>query len=279
MFRLNLHLFTQEFNIFSPIDRLRGSVYYARSPFLGPFGRAPLSQAHMTTPSLPPALRVDADIRNRYAALLEANRRTESTDPAANRHPWQCEIAVTQLSEFALAKQHQARASHQDPVVVRVRTDSMPLRVYDGGVANLLREFIDLGGELRILLTASKTNYDVSSIQRYRGVSNVQLRQEQPTDLGSTFGNHFFVVGEQAYRYEAAHIPFSGDEFRATDDFHPIIPARICFNDPVSAESLTHLFDVLWTSAKEIPVLAQNEGDVKRERGSAESSTRAVKLS
>lgn len=204
----------------------------------------------MTTPKLPPAVQVDASIRSRYASLIESARRSESKDPAANRHPWQCEIALTQLSEFALTKQQIANDRSQDPIVVRLRTDSMPRRIYDKAVGDNLIDFVSKGGQLHILLTASDSNYDVSSLVRFQGRENVQIKKERTEQAVSQIRNHFLLVDSQAYRYEAEHGSFTGDEFRIEDDFHPVIPARICFNDPDSGKLLKDIFVSLWNEAK-----------------------------
>ena len=60
--------------------------------------------------------------------------------------------------------------------------------------------------------------------------------------------SHFLLVGTKAYRYEAPHKYFSDED---VDDFSPEIPARICFNDPVTATRLSEFFDELWNTVSQ----------------------------
>ena len=243
-------------------------VYYHGSP------QGTLSQGVPTVTTLPTPVRVDDDILRKYDALIEVLRKNESRDPAANRFPWQCEVAVRQLAEFATLKQKQINASGANRrMVIRLRTDSLPLRIYGGDVGQQLKSFVASSGELRILIT--ELDYDTASVDRFVGLNNVSVRQE--TLPGDTVKNHFFLVDEQAYRFEAVHGRFSGCEFRSNDDFHPVVPARICFNDREGSAVLSGLFDELWQNA--VDVKPQRAGDADREPQSAKSADRATTAS
>lgn len=201
---------------------------------------------------LPPPVKVDSNVLRTYKAILEVARTTRSGDPTANRFPWQAEVALSQLSELAMSEQQFLRARGDDSrLVIRVRTDSLPTRIYGGPVADKLSEFLQLGGEVRILLAPGCDGADVTNIRRFAGRQNVQIRKEKPGVLNIP-RNHFFVVDNLGYRYEAEHHPFSGDEFRNGDDFHPAIPARICFNDTEGAGVLSQIFDQSWAVADDI---------------------------
>lgn len=213
---------------------------------------------------MPTPVKVDKEIVRKYEALMESLRTSESRDPAANRFPWQCEAALKQLADFATARQKETVANQSaTPVVIRIRTDSFPARIYGNDVADRLQLFVENGGELQVLLTVGECEYDLPSLQRLVNRGNAKVKQE-PCPPSADFKNHFCVVSEQAYRFEAPHEPFTGVEFRSNDDFHPAIPARICFNDVRGAQTLTQLFDGLWRSALDLPLLIKGD---QRERG------------
>ncbi len=139
----------------------------------------------------------------------------------------------------------------------------MPQRIYGGDVAVKLQRFLDLGGQLRILLTEGSAFK--SSLEQFSAHKNVSMRQE--VDMGADRPrNHFFLVDDEAYRFESEHDTFTGNEFRSDDDFHPEIPARICFNDQPNAAVLREWFDQVWGNSKDIKLevaggsLAANTG-------------------
>ena len=55
---------------------------------------------------------------------------------------------------------------------------------------------------------------------------------------------HFLLVGDDAFRQEAAHAPFT-KQTRVTDT-EPQVPARIDFCDPETGRSLAQIFNQLW---------------------------------
>ena len=178
-----------------------------------------------------------------YTEMLERARVTNSRDPVLNRYPWQCEAALNQLSILAAGLQDESKKSGaSDNVVIRIRTDSLPMRIYGGVVADRISSFLNSGGMLRILVTKGKVS-GLSAIDRFQNHTNVEVRQE---DDSLEFRNHFFVVDKSAYRYESPHDLFSGKEFDDGNDFTPAVPARVCFRDNDGASHLADIFDVIW---------------------------------
>lgn len=101
-----------------------------------------------------------------------------------------------------------------------------------------MKKFVETGGKVSVLIWDKEEN--VGDLPQIDGV---EIRCSG-TNIDGDELNHFLVVDNDAYRYEAPHTFYPSDQF---NDFYPPIPARICFNDPVGGEELVKFFDDLWT--------------------------------
>jgi hypothetical protein len=71
----------------------------------------------------------------------------------------------------------------------------------------------------------------------------VEIRVSGTTDF-ETKVPHFLLIGENAFRQEAGHKPFT--ETTEFTDMEPQVSARIDFNDPATGKLLGEMFENLW---------------------------------
>ena len=177
-----------------------------------------------------------------YEELLESYRTSASPDPIPNRLPWQAKCAVQALAECALEKQTAANEEGGDPVTVLILTSSLPDYVYGGKASQILRDFRDAGGEIRVLVWNDTMRQLEDSFWRSLRMGRASLRLSGTKEFGDTL-NHFCLVGSEAYRLEAPHQYYRAADF---SECSPEIPARICFSDPAGGARIAAFFERLW---------------------------------
>lgn len=200
-----------------------------------------------------PLSSVPKELVKEYGELLTAYRLQDRADKLPNRYPWHCRMAVSALARAALEKQLEVANASKDRVDFEKRvsiylvSDTASNNMY-GDSIDTFQKFVAAGGAMRVLVmnpaTPVDTNYLFSLSRKHP--SQVQFRVATANDHEM---NHFMLVGDQAYRYEAKHGEFSEDELSEGGDYSPEVPASICFNDPVGAGYLQATFDLAWKKA------------------------------
>jgi hypothetical protein len=204
---------------------------------------------------------MDEDTKSRYRELLRSYRIEESEDPIANRRPWHCKIAVVELVEFGITAAREAKKQGlPERPLIRLLTSVCPNHIYGSReFLDSLEDYFDAGGTMQVLVyndSFETKGNALFAITRERDGLDFKCSK---TSFKGDHLKHFMVVGNQAYRVEAAHEPHRGDVFT---DFYPEIPARICFNDQAGSRELSSFFDELWrvchpvVAAKRAAVLA-----------------------
>jgi len=186
----------------------------------------------------------EMDIRTKYRELLRSLREGNSTQSVTNLRPWHCAAAVSELMAFACDSQKAIKASSNGHATVRILTGSCPQHVYGKDAMEPTRQFVLDGGQVRVLVyndSIDTTQNSLYSLGR-QFPQTVQWRLSR-TNVDGDKLSHFFVVNAAAFRLEAPHRKLSGENFT---DCEPKIPARICFNDPETANQLVKFFDGLW---------------------------------
>lgn len=180
--------------------------------------------------------------RLKYRQLLRSFREKNSQDAIGNRYPWHCQIAVEELLEYAVS------AARKSEVEIKLLTSSCTDFVYGTDeIMNKFATFLSKGGCMRVLVWSDKVDDTGRKLLKLKDdyPGTFQFRLSGTRELGNEL-QHFLVVGETAYRLEAPHEAIEGCQF---NDFHPEIPARICFNDKKGGDQLLAFFDDLWQAS------------------------------
>lgn len=189
--------------------------------------------------SISPMKVFGSHLKDKFEQIIQNAERYEQEILIANRFPWQSRIAIVQLLSFANRK--------VEPV--RVITGSCPATFYKKLLPNF-ETCLESGCSIKLLVWKEKKEEVLSLFSSLceRYPAQLALRFSGTTEHSSIIP-HFMVVGESAYRQEAAgHEDFDDCD----DDFEnaPEVPARISFNDPKGAVQLIGLFEALWDFAK-----------------------------
>ena len=208
-----------------------------------------------------PMSNVDEELKKDYEQILEDAHESNTDRPVPTRFPWHCKLAIRELLRLAIEKQQKSQAllSQQKrmhstrsrfgnknlvPVELRLFTGTLTELVYDIELQDLMLEFLDRGGMFYVIIWNQFDGIvpQNSFLARFLGNENVKVRFSQTTESHEHL-QHFFLVGDYAFRLEEVHRPFAPEEF--TDTF-PAIQAKVIFNDPQQGKILKNLFDAVW---------------------------------
>lgn len=182
----------------------------------------------------------------RYQNLLQELRLQRDTESITNRYPWQSRLAFEQLLLMAIELRKQFGDQVGDRGVVRILSGSFPWRVYGPSIGKTFTEFLQLGGEVQVLIWSDILTDNRKLLSTYEALANgcgkFQYRLSGTSENGDKL-SHMFLVGSSAYRLEAPHKVFGGNE---VSEIAPTVPARICFNDPEGGSQLVEYFKTLW---------------------------------
>jgi len=174
--------------------------------------------------------------KSTFRALLEAAAANPMVGVIANRFPWQTKMATEKLLDVAKAKRFG----------IRLLTGSCPEGFYDPSLAEKLRDCKKDGAPyVRVLVWQEKAE-GISKPLLHLASEGVIDLHISGTDKFADQIPHFLLVGEGAFRQEAAHQKFGRDV--TFTELTPTIPARIDFDDPETGKSLATLFDSIWGS-------------------------------
>lgn len=171
-----------------------------------------------------------------YKETVQRARKQKSSMAIANRYPWHGQIAMRELLKLATSS-CAARAA-DDPCTVRLLTGSFPVAVY-GRLLSDFEEFVSAGGRLKVFAWHEQLH-----LGSFASLDQVESRHSGTSESGDKL-NHFMLIDDFAYRYEAPHGPFQSSEF---NELSPPVPARICFNDPTGGAQLLNFFNDLWNA-------------------------------
>jgi hypothetical protein len=172
--------------------------------------------------------------RGIFKAILEGAAANPSIGVIANRYPWQTRMAMCKLLDVA----------KQKLLPVRLLTGSCPESFYDEALASQMRECKKAGSPfIRVLVWQENAEGISPSLSSLAADGTIELRVSGTNMLADKIA-HFLLVGDQAFRQEAAHPPFACD--LVFTDTAPTVPARIDFDDKETAKTLSEMFDSIW---------------------------------
>ncbi|TWT89318.1 hypothetical protein Pla100_56350 [Neorhodopirellula pilleata] len=179
-----------------------------------------------------------------YKRWLSTAREERSETAIPNELPWHSRCAVAELTRFALECQQSQEDSQTE---IRLFTGTITSNVYDIDWTKQVCQFLDAGGAIRILVWNDHISGSVK--RRLSPITDHPAGRviKSGTRRGGEDLNHFYVVGDQAFRKEAPHDYCDGEKF---SDVEPEIPAQICFNDPKEAMNLIGIFDQVWEACE-----------------------------
>lgn len=183
----------------------------------------------------------DTAAEARFLEMLVHCAKAESHTPIATRFPWQARLVNHVLLQNAIQ-----RAWKREKPILRLLTGSLAEPVYNAQFHADLLEFVKKGGQARLLV------WDIPNDDSLRFEKPIDVRYSNTRASGERL-HHFLVVGN-AYRYEARHEYFT---CRDIEDDKPVVPARVCFHDPRSAEALVAGFDSLWSESYDVAALVE----------------------
>lgn len=193
----------------------------------------------------------EVDPKLLYHQLLKSARNSNSSRPVPTLYPWHCKLAFIELLDLAIKKQQknkaiqtQNKARTVNPVEIRLFTGTLTEHIYDVELQHQLYNFIKLGGKLLVIVWNESNSIILANsfAQQFLNDENVQIRFSQTTE-GQNELNHFFLVDDFAFRLEDIHPYYPRDVFT---DFHPMISAKVNFNDKKQGLVLKRLFDSVW---------------------------------
>ena len=183
-----------------------------------------------------------------YRKILEKMCCKRSRDPIPSRDPWQAHIEVNILIKHALTEQYRIQSIYRllddvATVTVRILTSTLPEYIYGGETADLVKRFRDKGGNLQVVVwnTESPDSLCFEPMKSIYGDSTV-CRLSKTKELETEI-NHFLLVGDNAYRLEAPHIPYKNNKQTET---LPQIACRTNFRDKVGGKELIEMFEQMW---------------------------------
>ena len=168
-----------------------------------------------------------------FRAILEGAAANPNLCVIANRFPWQARLATEKLLELAQAQK----------LPIRILSGRCHEGFYTTDFANRLQACKNNGCNIRVLVWQNSANCISPALVKLAEAGTIELRVSGTDQFESTVP-HFFLVGENAFRQEAGHPPFT--ETTVFTDTEPQVPARIDFNDPQTGKVLSTLFEQLW---------------------------------
>ncbi len=185
--------------------------------------------------------RVSEEIAEQYLRILREQRESGGTQVIANRYPWHCKLALTELLNDAIELQRESDS--ETPVIVRILTGTCNDHVYGNADAmEHFETFLHAGGQIRVLVWNHSLDENCSVAKLRANFPGLKMKKSGTNVRGNEL-HHFVVVGMKSYRFEEPHLAVEAHEF---DDFFPEIPASICFSDQRGAEQLVRFFDEIW---------------------------------
>jgi hypothetical protein len=189
------------------------------------------------------------DLAN-YRGLMHTASKTHSQATLENRVPWHAATVIEALSRLAQEKQSDQQGEPKKQYKVDLITGSCDNYFYGGATAEMLTEFVNSGGTIRVLVFSSK--FDPSTSQLYQKLSvggKLHERASFRIAPGPTPDKvpHFMVACGQAYRLESEACNFHQGEF---NDLSPVVEAKVCFNNAEIANSLHDYATLLWHYAE-----------------------------
>lgn len=172
-----------------------------------------------------------------FRAILEGAAGNPSLGVVANRFPWQSKMAFEKL--LTIAKKKKAN--------IRMLTGGGAEGFYDEQFGQRFRDCKKAGCASIRVLVWQKTEKGISPSLMALAQDGVIDLRISGTDEYADRVPHFLLVGEDAFRQEAAHSRFTSQTvFTETD---PQIPARIDFGDAETGKTLASNFDEIWGAA------------------------------
>ena len=173
--------------------------------------------------------------RGVFNAILGGAAANPKIGVIANRFPWQTRMAMVKL--LSLAK--------QDKLPIRLLTGSCPESFYDDTVIAQIRDCTQAGCPfVRVLVWQENSKGISPSLAALAEANEIELRVSGTNKFADKIP-HFLLVGDRAFRQEAAHPPFNRNVvFTETE---PSVPARIDFDDQATAKTLAEMFDAVWS--------------------------------
>jgi hypothetical protein len=169
-----------------------------------------------------------------FRAILEGAAAAPDLGVIANRYPWHSKMAIEKLLDFAKL--------HKLPI--RIISGGGPEGFYDESIAKQFRDCKQAGCKpIQILVWQKDTNEISPALLSLANANVIDLRISGTDDYADKI-THFLLVGDKAFRQEAAHPRFG--KHTVFSDNEPQLPARIDFSDPEAGKSLLSTFSQLW---------------------------------
>ena len=173
-----------------------------------------------------------------FPVLLEGAAADPSLAVIANRFPWQTKMAIDKLLEVAVKRRN---------APIRLLTGGGPEGFYDERLAARFRTCKEHGSPFIRVLVWQKSAEGISqALLNLVADKTIELRVSG-TDQYADEVPHFLLIGDDAYRQEAAHPRFTCSTVFGESE--PQIPARIDFGDPEGGQVLKSVFDQVWGPA------------------------------
>lgn len=175
--------------------------------------------------------------RATFRAMLEGAASNPELGVVSNRFPWQSRMAFEKLLD--VAKKNKSS--------IRILSGSCHEGYYKEDLVKKITECKQAGcPNIRILVWQKSPDSICPALLKLAENDTIELRISGTDDFADTVP-HFLLVGENAFRQEAGHPPFTSQT--KFTDVEPQVPARIDFNDPVTGKTLTGIFDKFWGTA------------------------------
>lgn len=172
-----------------------------------------------------------------FRAMLAGAAANPDVGVVSNRFPWQSKMAFEKLLDVAKAKKEG----------IRILSGSCHEGYYKEDLVKKFTECKEAGCPfIRILVWQKTPDGICPDLIKLAVDDTIDLRISGTDDYAATVP-HFLLVGENAFRQEAGHLPFTSQT--VFTELEPEVPARIDFNDPVTGKTLSGIFDKFWGTA------------------------------
>lgn len=173
------------------------------------------------------------DVREEFRMILARSRLERGCGVISNRFPWQSRMAVLELLKHAQECNEE----------VRILSGTGTARFYSAQVVEQMEACLKKGIPIRMVVWDERPPEGLAvEALRARHPENFDIVYTGTRVAGDKIG-HFLLVGKTAYRLEAVHGYLGESEFT---DISPETKAKICFNDPVTGETLDGTFNLVW---------------------------------
>ena len=172
-----------------------------------------------------------------FRAILEGAAARPEFGVISNRFPWQAKMASVKLLGVAEVKK----------LPIRMLSGRCPEGFYTKDFCDKLVACKEAGVSLIRVMVWQKDAIGISPELLTLASSGTIELKVSGTDDGAASVPHFLLVGNNAFRQEAGHTPFTAQTIITDTD--PQVPARIDFDDPVTGGKLCKFFDDLWAKA------------------------------